>query len=152
MKIKVLLLLMGINTLYVAPSVAAKVSVKALHTISPMSVSFTKSKRYNQITLANKSDKKMYFSFSVAKKDENGKLEDVTEQGYFKAVPHKFILEPGELKKANVFITTKVPEGEYTLHFTPEKTGESLEMANVNGRQFVCDVVVRYSIQAKVTH
>lgn len=127
---------------------------KTLHSVSPVNISFDKKTRNNKITLSNKGDKKLYFTFSVSKKQEDGKMLDITELDYFKAVPHKFILAPGEMKKANIFIKniSAVPEGEYILHFTPEKTDERVKMGNVDGRELYCDVVVRYSIKATVTH
>tara|TARA_R110002050_G_scaffold847_1_gene5861 strand:+ start:2768 stop:3220 length:453 start_codon:yes stop_codon:yes gene_type:complete len=146
-KVFILCLLMGVPCHNVLAG-------RSIHTVTPMKITFNKSQRNNIITLSNKGDDKLYFSFSVEKKQADGKMLDITDKGFFTAVPNKLVLDSGETKKVNIYVRniSHIPEGQYIISFTPAKTGKATKLATVDGKELSCHVVVRYAIQADVTH
>lgn len=123
------------------------------HTVKPLKLKFNEKKKRETVSITNKEKYKMYFDFnSVIAESDN---KELIKEGYFTAVPNKFVLEPGETKNINIFVKNynKIPKGVYKLHFTPEARKVNVaipEKAKSKNINFICNIVLRYAIKATV--
>lgn len=125
---------------------------KATHTVKPMKLEFNKKNKSQYVTLRNLTKAgRLYFNFSVSKK-EGDKTVDVTDQKFFRAMPHKFVLEPGEVRKVRVSVENyqKIPKGKYNIFFTPAPFEPDKASLSKDKVSFVCKLVFRYQITAIV--